>query len=102
MIISLSVVSKHVQVLEDMVLQLWTKRKKRFDQCQQYTLVERSAKQSLLWIQETGEGYLLTHTTVGKTQTETEALLSEHKDFSCKAKVSEYQLIYRRNTRSAA
>ncbi|XP_055338220.1 triple functional domain protein-like isoform X2 [Paramacrobiotus metropolitanus] len=76
----------HVQNLEDGVLQLWTRRKKRLDHCQRYIDVERSAKQALAWIQDTGELYLSTRTTVGTTQAATEALLNEHNDFLGTAK----------------
>lgn len=44
---------------ENIVMQCWTKRKRRLDQCQQFVLVEHSAKQALKWIRETGENWLL-------------------------------------------
>ncbi|XP_026826598.1 kalirin isoform X2 [Ooceraea biroi] len=71
---------------ENRVLEYWTQRKKRLDQCHQYVLFERSAKQALEWIRETGELYLATHTNVGKNRTENEQLLQEHNEFKGAAK----------------
>lgn len=45
---------------ENNVLDCWSKRKRRLDQCQQFELVEHSTKQALRWIRETGENWLLT------------------------------------------
>lgn len=50
------------------MLEHWSQRKKRLDQCQQFILFERSAQQAMEWIHETGEHYLSTHTSVGATQ----------------------------------
>lgn len=66
----------------------WTQRKKRLDHCHQYVLFERSAKQALDWINNTGELYLATHTNVGKTRVENEQLLVEHHEFKEAAKVN--------------
>ncbi|KOC61451.1 Triple functional domain protein [Habropoda laboriosa] len=71
---------------ENRVLEYWTQRKKRLDQCHQYVLFERSAKQALEWIKETGELYLATHTNVGKNRIENEQLLREHNEFKGAAK----------------
>lgn len=72
---------------ENKVLEHWTQRKKRLDQCQQYVLFERSAKQAIEWIHETGECYLTTHATnLGNNIEETESLLREHNEFKCTAK----------------
>merc|ERR1712083_794603 len=71
---------------ENRVLEYWTSKKKRLDQNQQYVLFERSARQSLAWIKEEGDIYLSTHTSVGKTKEETQALLEEHNSFKEKAK----------------
>ncbi|XP_046409767.1 kalirin isoform X2 [Neodiprion fabricii] len=71
---------------ENKVLEHWTQRKKRLDQCHQYVLFERSAKQALEWIRETGELYLATHTNVGKNRAENEQLLQEHNEFKGAAK----------------
>ncbi|XP_078619950.1 kalirin-like isoform X2 [Branchiostoma floridae x Branchiostoma japonicum] len=71
---------------ENQVLEYWTIRKKRLDQCQQYVLFERSAKQALDWIHDTGEFYLSTHINVGDNREETEALLKEHNEFKGTAK----------------
>ncbi|XP_050446122.1 kalirin isoform X3 [Cataglyphis hispanica] len=71
---------------ENKVLEFWTQRKKRLDQCHQYVLFERSAKQALEWIKETGELYLATHTNVGKNRIENEQLLQEHIEFKGAAK----------------
>lgn len=72
---------------ENQVLEFWTQRKKRLDQCQQFVLFERSAKQAIEWIHNTGEGYLSTRTNaVGKNAEETDALLKEHNEFKGTAK----------------
>ncbi|KAF3833685.1 hypothetical protein F7725_024889 [Dissostichus mawsoni] len=52
---------------ENRVLHFWTMRKRRLDQCQQYVVFERSAKQALEWIHDTGEFYLSTHTSTGSS-----------------------------------
>lgn len=69
------------------MLEFWTQRKKRLDQCHQYILFERSAKQAVEWITQTGELYLATHTNVGKNRLENEQLLQEHNEFKGAAKV---------------
>lgn len=43
---------------EDGVLEHWSVRKRRLDECQQYVLVEHSARQALKWIREVGEDWL--------------------------------------------
>ncbi|XP_045464356.1 kalirin isoform X2 [Harmonia axyridis] len=72
---------------ENKVLEHWTQRKKRLDQCQQFVLFERSAKQAIEWIHDTGECYLTTHTiNLGNNIEETESLLREHNEFKSTAK----------------
>ncbi|XP_071053767.1 triple functional domain protein isoform X4 [Onthophagus taurus] len=72
---------------ENKVLEHWTLRKKRLDQCQQFVLFERSAKQAIEWIHDTGECYLTTHATnLGNNIEETESLLREHNEFKGTAK----------------
>ncbi|XP_030560757.1 triple functional domain protein isoform X1 [Drosophila novamexicana] len=72
---------------ENQVLDFWTLRKKSLDQCQQFVLFERSAKQAIEWIHNTGEGYLSSRTNlVGITREETEGLLKEHNEFRSTAK----------------
>ncbi|XP_024083955.1 triple functional domain protein isoform X2 [Cimex lectularius] len=71
---------------ENRVLEHWSQRKKRLDQCQQFVLFEASARQAMEWIQETGENYLNTHTNIGANQEETESLLGEHNEFKAAAK----------------
>ncbi|XP_008470616.2 triple functional domain protein-like [Diaphorina citri] len=71
---------------ENRVLECWSHRKKRLDQCQQFVLFERSAQQAIEWIHETGEQYLATHTVLGANQEETERLLAEHNEFRATAK----------------
>uniref|UniRef100_A0A286XNR0 Kalirin RhoGEF kinase n=1 Tax=Cavia porcellus TaxID=10141 RepID=A0A286XNR0_CAVPO len=71
---------------ENRVLHFWTLKKRRLDQCQQYVVFERSAKQALDWIQETGEYYLSTHTSTGDTAEETQELLKEYGEFRVPAK----------------
>uniref|UniRef100_A0A671Z3C5 non-specific serine/threonine protein kinase n=1 Tax=Sparus aurata TaxID=8175 RepID=A0A671Z3C5_SPAAU len=71
---------------ENRVLHFWTLKKRRLDQCQQYVVFERSAKQALDWIQETGEVYLATHTSPGDSSEETQELLNDHHHFRLSAK----------------
>ncbi|XP_059822545.1 kalirin isoform X4 [Hypanus sabinus] len=71
---------------ENRVLHFWTMKKRRLDECQQYVVFERSAKQALDWIQETGEYYLSTHTSAGETTKETQDLMTEYSEFRISAK----------------
>ncbi|KAJ0003220.1 hypothetical protein NQD34_008318 [Periophthalmus magnuspinnatus] len=71
---------------ENRVLHFWTMRKRRLDQCQQYVVFERSAKQALEWIHDTGEFYLSTHTSTGSSIHHTQELLKEHEEFHITAK----------------
>ncbi|XP_071511988.1 triple functional domain protein-like, partial [Diadema antillarum] len=71
---------------EDKVLDHWTQKKKRLDQCLQYVLFEGSARQALNWIHDTGEFYLSTHTKLGEDKEETEGLLKEYNEFKNSAK----------------
>uniref|UniRef100_A0A8C9XG71 non-specific serine/threonine protein kinase n=1 Tax=Sander lucioperca TaxID=283035 RepID=A0A8C9XG71_SANLU len=71
---------------ENRVLHFWTLKKRRLDQCQQYLVFERSAKQALDWIQETGEVYLATHTSPGDSNEETQQLLNDYRHFRLTAK----------------
>ncbi|XP_048341705.1 kalirin isoform X5 [Sphaerodactylus townsendi] len=71
---------------ENRVLHFWTLKKRRLDQCQQYVVFERSAKQALDWIQESGEYYLSTHNSTGESAEETQELLKEYVEFKVPAK----------------
>lgn len=72
---------------ENHVLEYWTQRKKAFDQCQQYVLFERSAKQAIEWIHDTGEAYLTSRASKVCTNNEDrEVLLKEHNEFKGTAK----------------
>ncbi|KAM6461558.1 kalirin isoform 1-T1 [Liasis olivaceus] len=71
---------------ENRVLHFWTLKKRRLDQCQQYVVFERSAKQALDWIQEAGEYYLSTHNSTGESADETQELLKEYGEFKVPAK----------------
>ncbi|XP_043930856.1 kalirin isoform X2 [Protopterus annectens] len=71
---------------ENRVLHFWTLKKRRLDHCQQYVVFERSAKQAMDWIQETGEFYLSTHTSTGETTEKTQELLKEYENFRMSAK----------------
>ncbi|KFM67263.1 Triple functional domain protein, partial [Stegodyphus mimosarum] len=71
---------------ENKVLEHWTARKKRLDQCQQFVLFENSAKQALEWIRETGEDYLDNRSTLGENVEETKSLLKEYNEFKGNAK----------------
>ncbi|XP_034042535.1 kalirin isoform X1 [Thalassophryne amazonica] len=71
---------------ENRVLHFWTLKKRRLDQCQQYLVFERSTKQTLDWIQETGEVYLATHTSPGESNEETQQLLNDYHLFRLSAK----------------
>uniref|UniRef100_A0A8B9HQS2 Kalirin RhoGEF kinase n=1 Tax=Astyanax mexicanus TaxID=7994 RepID=A0A8B9HQS2_ASTMX len=71
---------------ENRVLHFWTMKKRRLDQCQQYVLFERHAKQALDWLQDTGEQYLSTHTSPGETTEKTQELLKNYEEFRVSAK----------------
>ncbi|XP_031414206.1 kalirin RhoGEF kinase b isoform X2 [Clupea harengus] len=71
---------------ENRVLHFWTLKKRRLDQCQQYVLFERHAKQALDWLQERGEYYLSTHTSLGETSEKTQELLKDYGEFRVSAK----------------
>uniref|UniRef100_A0A8C7GVX6 non-specific serine/threonine protein kinase n=1 Tax=Oncorhynchus kisutch TaxID=8019 RepID=A0A8C7GVX6_ONCKI len=71
---------------ENRVLHFWTMKKRRLEQCQQYVVFERSAKQALDWIQETGEYYLSTHTSPGESGERSQELLKEYEEFRVSAK----------------
>ncbi|RXM29505.1 Kalirin [Acipenser ruthenus] len=71
---------------ENRVLHFWTMKKRRLDQCQQFVVFERSAKQALDWIQENGEYYLSTHTSPGESSERTQELLKEYGEFRISAK----------------
>ncbi|XP_051985930.1 kalirin-like [Xyrauchen texanus] len=71
---------------ENRVLHFWTMKKRRLDQCQQYVLFERHAKQAIDWLQETGEYFLSTHTSLGASNEKTQELLKEYEDFRVSAK----------------
>uniref|UniRef100_A0A8C4PSD8 Trio Rho guanine nucleotide exchange factor n=1 Tax=Equus asinus TaxID=9793 RepID=A0A8C4PSD8_EQUAS len=71
---------------ENRVLHYWTMRKRRLDQCQQYVVFERSAKQALEWIHDNGDFYLSTHTSTGSSIQHTQELLKEHEEFQITAK----------------
>ncbi|XP_066961005.1 kalirin isoform X3 [Macrobrachium rosenbergii] len=77
---------ENLMAQENKVLEHWTQKKKKLDQCQQFVLFEGSANQALDWIMETGEMYLSTHTNLGETKEETEKLLKEHNEFKGTAK----------------
>jgi triple functional domain protein len=49
---------EHILQQENRALECWARRKRRLDQCQQYVLVEHSARQALRWICETGDSWL--------------------------------------------
>ena len=72
---------------ENHVLEYWTQRKKAFDQCQQFVLFERSAKQAIEWIHDTGEAYLTSRASkICNSNEERETLLKEHNEFKGTAK----------------
>lgn len=72
---------------ENHVLEYWTQRKKAFDQCQQFVLFERSAKQAIEWIHDTGEAYLSSRASkICNNNEEREVLLKEHNEFKGTAK----------------
>ena len=77
---------EHLHRQENTVLEFWTDRKKKLDQCNQYVNFEYSAKQAIEWIHDTGELYLSTHTHAGRNAEETEKLLKEHDEFKLSAK----------------
>ena len=60
---------------EASVLESWSQRKRRLDNCQRYVLVEHTARQALKWVKEVGEEFL-THSkeTEGDMSQKPEAL----------------------------
>ncbi|RXG71523.1 Triple functional domain protein [Armadillidium vulgare] len=77
---------ENLMAQENTVLDNWTQKKKKLDQCQQFILFEQSAKQAFDWILETGEKYLESHSSLGENKEETEQLLKEHNEFKGTAK----------------
>lgn len=72
---------------ENQVLKYWTHMKKGLDECHQFVLFERSAKQTIDWIHSTGEVYVSSRpNAAGKVREEAEALLKEHNEFKGTAK----------------
>ncbi|XP_033101861.1 kalirin-like [Anneissia japonica] len=71
---------------EDNCLDRWAQKKLRLDQCYKYVMFEVSARKCLDWIHDSGEYYLSTHTNIGTTVEETQALLDEHNTFKTTAK----------------
>ena len=49
--------------------------------------------QILDWIRNVGEQYLASHTTVGSSLEETQALLHEHNEFKSASKVEQHNVI---------
>ncbi|TRY93448.1 hypothetical protein DNTS_005746, partial [Danionella cerebrum] len=77
---------------ENRVLHFWTLKKRRLDQCQQYVLFERNAKQALEWIEEAGEVYLTSHMSSGDSPEKTQELLKEYDDFVEKGHMHDSEL----------
>ncbi|KAL3213716.1 hypothetical protein MRX96_035217 [Rhipicephalus microplus] len=77
---------KYTAQVRPALCRAWRCKLQRLDQCQQYVLFERSARQALGWIKETGEHYLTSHSSVGESREETERLLKEHNEFKGNAK----------------
>ncbi len=75
---------------ENEVLEFWTQKKKRLDHCQQYILVEHSAKQALKWINETGHKYIESKkaSLIDKSTEEMESMLKDCADFKLSARES--------------
>ncbi|XP_037618055.1 kalirin-like isoform X2 [Sebastes umbrosus] len=71
---------------ENRVLHFWTLKKRRLDQCQQYLMFQSHAQQALDWLQQSGDHYLVTHTTPGANVSETQELLNQHREFCVSAK----------------
>lgn len=74
---------------ENCVLETWTQRKRKLDQCQQYVLVEHSARQALKWIREVGDDWLQTRSsgaTVNMTKEEAADAYKSLNDFRLQVK----------------
>ncbi|XP_058474523.1 kalirin-like isoform X1 [Solea solea] len=71
---------------ENRVLHFWTLKKRRLDQCQQYLMFQSHAQQALDWLQQSGDHYLVTHTSPGANMAETQELLNQHREFCVSAK----------------
>ncbi|KFD69652.1 hypothetical protein M514_02017 [Trichuris suis] len=77
---------EHLRIRENQILSLWTKKKRRLDQCQEYVLLEASACKLLDWIHEEGESYLAAHMTNTLSTSIADELLKEHEAFVATAK----------------
>uniref|UniRef100_A0A5S6QCN5 Non-specific serine/threonine protein kinase n=1 Tax=Trichuris muris TaxID=70415 RepID=A0A5S6QCN5_TRIMR len=77
---------EHLRIRENQILSLWTKKKRRLDQCQEYVLLEASACKLLDWIHEEGDSYLAAHMANTLTSSIAEELLKEHEAFVTTAK----------------
>ncbi|CDW56496.1 Spectrin and RhoGEF and CRAL TRIO 2 domain contai ning protein [Trichuris trichiura] len=77
---------EHLRIRENQILSLWTKKKRRLDQCQEYVLLEASACKLLDWIHEEGESYLAAHMGNVLSTSIADELLKEHEAFVATAK----------------
>ncbi|KRX93396.1 Triple functional domain protein [Trichinella pseudospiralis] len=77
---------ENLRTRENHILSLWTKKKRRLDQCQEYVLLEASGLKFLNWIHDGGETYLTAHATNSLSRPVAEELLKEHDNFVAKAK----------------
>ncbi|KRZ17746.1 Triple functional domain protein [Trichinella zimbabwensis] len=77
---------ENLRTRENHILSLWTKKKRRLDQCQEYVLLEASGLKFLNWIHDGGETYLMAHATNSLSRPVAEELLKEHDNFVAKAK----------------
>ncbi|XP_061616250.1 triple functional domain protein-like isoform X1 [Phyllopteryx taeniolatus] len=71
---------------ESRLLYLWTLKKERLDQCQQYVVFERCAKQALERIHDTAEVYLSVHFSAGSSIQYRQEMLKEQEYFHTIAK----------------
>ncbi|KRY12974.1 Triple functional domain protein [Trichinella patagoniensis] len=77
---------ENLRTRENHILSLWTKKKRRLDQCQEYVLLEASGLKFLNWIHDGGESYLTAHATNSLSRPVAEELLKEHDNFVAEAK----------------
>lgn len=66
---------------ENRILQLWTRKKRQLDQCQEFVLLEASARRVLDWIHDEGERYLAQRPNEPASKSHLDSLVDEHNRF---------------------
>ena len=56
--VKIKVILDQIRKQEEIVIESWSQRKKRLEHCQQYVIVEHTARQTLKWMKEVGQEFL--------------------------------------------